>query len=379
MFYLLMLIFCAYGLASAVQKRSPFIADRSRKKCGVVPIRTNEKILYFFLVAVVSLFSGLRTRYNDTGNYVFAYLYTIEPSVSSLLSVPLEDGFGFVVYEILVKMIFGSNYARFLTVTACVTIGSYLLFFRKYSSNFRMAVFLFITTTFFEYTMGAIRQCLAVAIVIWAIPSFVEKHWVRGLLCVLVANTIHQFSIIYLIAFFLMDNVWRSKTLLIILATVVVSMGFSQVFSSVAGTIGYSEEDLANSAGTNVLRTLVWLVPVILSFLYKTRINYSCDRYGKLFINLSLIGSMIMVLASFGGANLIGRMAYYFYPFYILALIEIIVVAMNVQDSKTMRLCCMAGFMMYFIVLSMGTHGMFEDYFRHNSIVDLFRTMPLER
>lgn len=379
MFYLLMLIFCAYGLASAVQKRSPFIADRSRKRCGVVPIRGNEKILYFFLVAVVSLFSGLRTRYNDTDNYVFVYLYTIEPSVSSLLSVPFEDGFGFVVYEILVKMIFGSNYARFLTVTACVTIGSYLLFFRKYSSNFRMAVFLFITTTFFEYTMGAMRQCLAVAIVIWAIPSFVEKHWIRGVLYVLVANTIHQFSVIYLIALLLMDNVWKSKTLLIIFATVVVSMSFSQIFSSVAEAIGYSEEDLATSAGTNVLRTLVWLVPVVLSFLYQARINVSCDRYGKLFINLSLIGSMIMVLASFGGANLIGRMAYYFYPFYILALIEIIEVAMNVQDSKTMRLCCMAGFLMYFIVLSTGTHGMFEDYFRHNSIVDLFRTMPLER
>lgn len=122
----------------------------------------------------------------------------------------------------------------------------------------------------------------------------------------------------------------------------------------------------------------MWLVPVALSFLYKKKINVSCDKYGKLFINLSLVGAMIMILASFGGANLLGRMAYYFYPLYILAVIEIIEVAMNVRDTKIMRLCCMAGFLMYFVALSMGSGGFFEDPLRHNSIVDLFRSMPLE-
>lgn len=378
MFYSLMLILCAYGLASSVQKGSPFIEDRSRKRCGIIPVRSNEKLLYFLLVAGVSLFSGLRSRYNDTGNYVFAYLYTIEPSLSSLSGLPLEDGIGFLIYETIVKIFCGSNYARFLTVTAFITIGSFILFFRKYSSNFSVAVYLLITTTFYSFTMGGIRQSLAMAVVIWAIPNFIKKRYLRGLIYVLLATSIHQFSILYLVALFLMGNVWTIKTMMIVLATVVVSFGFTEIFGKVAEITGYSEQDLAGSAGTNILRTLVWLVPVALSFLYKKKINVSCDKYGKLFINLSLVGAMIMILASFGGANLLGRMAYYFYPLYILAVIEIIEVAMNVRDTKIMRLCCMAGFLMYFVALSMGSGGFFEDHYRHNSISDLFRSMPLE-
>lgn len=378
MFYSLMLILFAYVLASAVQNGSPFLEDRSRKRCGVVPVRFSEKMLYFLLVAGVSLFSGLRSRYNDTGNYVFAYLYTIEPSLSSLSGLPLEDGIGFLIYETIVKIFCGSNYARFLTVTAFITIGSFILFFRKYSSNFSVAVYLLITTTFYSFTMGGIRQSLAMAVVIWAIPNFIKKRYLRGLIYVLLATSIHQFSILYLVALFLMGNVWTIKTMMIVLATVVVSFGFTEIFGKVAEITGYSEQDLAGSAGTNILRTLVWLVPVALSFLYKKKINVSCDKYGKLFINLSLVGAMIMILASFGGANLLGRMAYYFYPLYILAVIEIIEVAMNVRDIKIMRLCCMAGFLMYFVALSMGSGGFFEDHYRHNSIVDLFRAIPLE-
>ena len=114
MFYTLMLILLAYILASAVRSGSPFLEDRSRKRCGVVPVRFNEKMLYFLLVASVALFSGLRSRYNDTGNYILAYLYTIEPSLSSLFRLELEDGIGFLIYETVVKIVFGSNYARFI-------------------------------------------------------------------------------------------------------------------------------------------------------------------------------------------------------------------------------------------------------------------------
>ena len=379
MFYSLMLILCAYGLASSVQKGSPFIEDRSRKRCGIIPVRSNEKLLYFLLVAGVSLFSGLRSRYNDTGNYVFAYLYTIEPSLSSLSGLPFEDGTGFLIYETIVKIFFGSNYARFLTVTAFITIGSFILFFRKYSSNFSVAVYLLITTTFFDFTMAAMRQCLAMAIVIWAIPCFIEKRYFRGVLCTLVAASIHQFSVLYLVMFFLMGDVWTIKTLMIIVATVFVSFSFTSIFNSVAEITGYSEADITGSGGTNILRTLVWLVPVALSFVFKNNINHYCDKYGRLFINLSLVGAMIMILASLGGANLLGRMAYYFYPLYILAVIEIIEVAMNKRDSRMLRYCCMVGFLMYFVVLSMGSGGFFEDHYRHNSIVDLFRAIPLER
>jgi hypothetical protein len=69
-----------------------------------------------------------------------------------------------------------------------------------------------------------------------------------------------------------------------------------------------------------------------------------------------------------------GRAAFLFYPFFILALTETIDCSFEGKNHYIMRLLCMFGFLMYFIILSIGTGGFFEDTLVHNSIWDLFKS-----
>lgn len=375
MFYLLLLIFFTYTLAHAYQNQSVYLADHSKKRCGFVAKRANEKLIYFLIVMIFVLFSGLRSVNNDTRAYIAGFLYQYNGYLSEIKNInfSIEDGYLFAILNVLGKAVFGNNYARFLTFVALLTCGSYLKFFRKYSSDFSLAVYLLITSTFFNFSMAALRQCLAVAVAIWAIPCFCQKKYFRGFFYLAIGTLLHEFVILFAVALFLKNDVWNKKTVLIVAGTVVVSFGFSAIFASVAKGTGYAESDLVVSAGTSVLRTLVWLIPVALSLLYRNSVNEKCDVYAKTFINLSLIGSMIMVLASFGGANLIARTAYYFYPFFILAFTEIITGAMDKKDAGLFRRLCMFGFFAYFVILNRGKGGFFVDYYRHNSILDLFR------
>ena len=376
MLYLLLLLFSTYFLAAEYQRQCIYMEDRGRKICGFVALGSNGKIIYFTLASIFVLFSGLRSVNNDTGNYIVYYLYKYEGKLSEIASIPfsLSDGYLFQLLNLFGKMVFGDNYARFLTFLALITCVSYLKFIRKYSVDFSLTVYLLITSTFFDFSMAAVRQCLAIAIAIWAIPCFCKKKYLHGFLWLALGICIHQFVVLFAVALFLKDEVWNKKTMLIIAATVIVSTSFSAIFSNIAESTGYAESSLVTSAGTNVLRTLVWLVPVILSLLYRNAVNAKCDMLGKVFINLSLIGSMIMVLASFGGANLIARTAYYFYPFFILSFGEIISLAMEKRDAQLFRILCMLGFFAYFVLLNMGNSGFFEDYYHHNSIFDLFRS-----
>jgi hypothetical protein len=331
---------------------------------------------YFFLTVlalIIVLYSGLRSRSNDTGNYIYGYLWGISGNLHEIKDVlfAMEDGFGFTIYEIIVKAIFGSNYVRFLTVTALITCGSNIKFWRRYSSDFSLAIFLFITTTYYSFTMAAVRQCLAMAIGIWAIPKFIEKKWLKGVLIVLLAACIHQTSILYLFGIFLTSNIWNKMTNVLILVMVAISSWYDVFITTVAMVTGYGKESFL-SDGTNIYRTFVWLVPVVLSFIYRKKFNRDGNMMSKTAVNLSEIGSALMILASFGAANLMGRAAYLFYPFFILALTEIIDCSFEGKNYYIMRSLCMLGFLMYFVILSKGNGGFWEDILRHNSIWALF-------
>jgi hypothetical protein len=327
------------------------------------------------LVILIVLYSGLRSRSNDTGNYIYGYLRGVSDNLFDIKDVlfSMEDGFGFTIYEIIVKAVFGSNYARFLTVTSLIICESNIKFFRRYSSDFSLAIFLFITTTYYSFTMAAVRQCLAMAIGIWAIPMFSNKKWFKGILVVLLAACIHQTSILYIFVIFLTSDIWNKRTNILIIVMVAIASRYDLFIATVANVTGYGEEALL-SDGTNIFRTFVWLVPVILSFIYRKKLNNDCNIMIKTVINLSEVGSVLMVLASFGAANLMGRAAFLFYPFFILALTETIDCSFEGKNHYIMRLLCMFGFLMYFIILSIGTGGFFEDTLVHNSIWDLFKS-----
>ena len=110
-------------------------------------------------------------------------------------------------------------------------------------------------------------------------------------------------------------------------------------------------------------------MPTVLSFVYKNQINEISTPFNKLCINLMQIGSMCMVLAGIGGANLIGRTAYYFYPFFVLGYVEIVHV-ISINKRTPLKTFCYIGFGAFYFFMTVGS--LFTDYMNHVGISALF-------
>lgn len=382
MIYSFVLLLISVFFAKSFQNKAVYIDNLSQKQCGWVPKYNQANKAYFLLILLLTLYSGLRSRGNDTGAYIGAYLYDVEGSLKSFegISFGFLDEPGFEIYQVLVKMIAGNNYARFLTITALITCASSIAFFRKYSSDFSLAVFIYIASTYYSYAMAALRQCLAMAIGIWAIPLIYKKKWIKAAVVLMVAVSFHKLIIIFALAVFLNDNVWTWKTGMIVLGTTVLAIGFSTIVPVFSSTLGYNEDYmiwLASTQGTNIFRVLVWLLPAVLSFVYRNSVNASCNPMQKMIINLSIVGSMIMFLASFGAANMVARMAFYFYPFFVLSFTELITPKIVGNNCGTLKSLCKIGFFSYYLILNWNPSNFFVDTMKHNSIIDLFRSEVL--
>ena len=91
---------------------------------------------------------------------------------------------------------------------------------------------------------------------------------------------------------------------------------------------------LFETGGVNFLRIAVYLVTPILSFVYRKSIRKNADDMSLIVINLSIISAIFMVLASFGAANMFGRMANYFDIFQCLALPIIFKYGFKTRNEK---------------------------------------------
>ena len=362
------ILFLTIIFASVIQKRCVFINDIHKKPCGWVAHYGNTGVYFGLLLITLILYSGLRTNNNDTSSYIIGF-EKLDTSLDVFSEGLFTDNAGFVFFEKIIKIVFGNNATRFLTITSALTIIPTIVYFRKYSSDFVMASFIYVASTFYSFTMGAMKQTLAMAIGVWAVAAFFKKKYIIGAVLMVVAMSIHPLIAVYCAALLMKEDVWKTKTIIVVIGTIVVAITFSQVFNTVADGLGYSTEDLVDSEGTNILRVLIWLLPTVLSFIYRTQINSVCTQFNKLCINLMQIGSMCMILAGLGGANLIGRTAYYFYPFFVLGYVEVVRV-ISIKQNQMLKALCYLGFSALYFFLTIGP--LFTDKMEHVGISALF-------
>ena len=91
---------------------------------------------------------------------------------------------------------------------------------------------------------------------------------------------------------------------------------FTNIFNDVVENKNYSGametlKDLDD--GTNIIRILVEAIPIIISFIYKNKINEKMSPIIKLSINMSLINTGIYIISRvLSSGAIVGRVAIYF-------------------------------------------------------------------
>lgn len=325
-----------------------------------------DRFWFGIMAVAMVLFCGLRTGYNDTGTYQL--IYNFIPKDVNLwegidwLKVGENPGFEFT-NRVLVRLGFSTQ--SYLMFYAAITVGLNLWFFRKYSCNLPISIFLFIAFAGYIFTLAAIKQCMAMALCLLATDRALHKKYIPFVFWVLFATTYHPYALMYFIVPFLMFRPWSRLTVVMLLIFAILGFALQSMLGTVldiTDMLGENFDEASFSGeGINPFRLAVTAIPLLLSFLTRRVIENESNRAQNLILNLTMLNAEIMFVALFGTANYFGRLANYFLPFQAIAL-PWLFTHLEPRSKRLITNTAIACYTLY-LVYSQLIHESFDQHF----------------
>ena len=341
---------------------------------------SKHKISVVFIIMLLFLggYLGLRVRNNDTITYKIAYEQMSGfPQFWNTFDSSLSKDPGFNLVNATLKTL-GVSTQSWLMFYALVTVGLYLHFIRKYRNNLVLNIYLFICVGLYGFAGAAIKQSLATAICLCALPFAEEKKWVRYILLVFLASTFHMYALIYLLVPFLMFKPWTKRTVLLIIGTVVIAFSLHNLFGAIAEITssvgeGYTTETFSGE-GVNIFRILVSNVPVLLALFFHKEIFKDSTKSENMMFNLSMINGCIMFIGMFGTANYFARLANYFVAAQAITLPRLID-KLNAKNRRFLKITMVLCYLGYYYYSTNIVYGLYSNRFERITIMEYLQQL----
>lgn len=269
-------------------------------------------------VAWMTCFSFLRTSYNDTYNYIYAFQNS-ESISEGLQSGIFTDWTGnpwSELYESIIRSI-TDNYHIYFLFPALLSSYAVIKLFKHYSINPAFSLLLFFSIGTYVMYIAALKQCIAMFFLLTAIPYAIDRKYVKFYILVIVAVLFHTHAFMFAVLPLLFEKPW-GKTTWALFAAVLFSMATYNStigkFMEYAQSIGAMVADIEvfDSHQINILRVMVYWIPALLALVFRQRLFNDSTREEILFVNMSLVSAFILMIGLVQGANLFARMAAYF-------------------------------------------------------------------
>ncbi|EOU1560125.1 EpsG family protein [Clostridium perfringens] len=252
-------------------------------------------IAIMVVIILLSIISGSRTEFVDTGAYIHLY-----KSIDNINIFNDSYEFGFVIIFKILHYV-SKNPQFMLFITAFITNFLFLITLRRYSKGCysELIIYMYITGGTFISAMNGMRQYLAAAILFYFTYLIEKKSTYRYILVCLLCATIHISSLIMIPIYFLVNiKAFSKKTIILILFSSIFIIFFYPIINFLYGVIGgkFAGYKSFNEGGANLIRILVKSVPLVLAFIYRKlfdRNKFNVD----LFINMSLLNVLIMIIS----------------------------------------------------------------------------------
>lgn len=334
---------------------------------GTLQEPRKPKFIYIALVTILICFSGFRGMYNDTWNYrdVYDYLAVGFPEAWDSLSWSLGENPAFNIIQAWLKT-YDTDVHLFLMFFSFWTVLFTMQFLKKYSSSFALVIYFLFTMGYYMFTLAAIKQCMATAFCLLAIPYALDRKWGRFLLLIAIGMLFHPYAAMYLIVPFMTFKPWSRATYWLLGG--IIAAGF--LFQPLLGTVidittaigeEYTETTFTGE-GIGLFRILVCWSPVILSFMYRKILFSDSKAEDNLFVNLAMVFAGIVFVGQFGTALYFGRLSYYFLPMSVIALAWMLT-KINKYDPQNGR-----------IITTVAVVGYFVFFYFSNTIENQFAT-----
>lgn len=299
-----------------------------------------------------------RSYFGDTEVYRQTF-YEVPASLGKL-SVYLADNAkdkGFSILTAVLKIFIGNNDKLFFLIIAIFQLFCVIYFFRKYSVDFLMCMFMFVASTdYLSWMFNGMRQFIAVSIVLISFSLVLEKKYVPAIGLILLASTIHGSALLMLpIIFVVQGKAWNKRTLFMILGVGIAIMfvgQFTSILDSLLAETQYSDmvtnEIWINDDGTNILRVLFYSIPMILSLVGRRYVDEENSPVVNLCVNCSICTSVIYALSAASSGIYLGRIPIYTtLPGYV-ACVWLIDHMFTKESARLVKIVLIGGFLVFF-------------------------------
>ena len=273
---------------------------------------------YIALVVVLTFFTGLRTQYNDTWNYL--QFYKSAPTLAEFLADPenlnpFKNPLFYAFQSFLRSCDMDGQMLIF--ISSAVTQVCMIRFMKRCSESFTFSMFLYFTLGTFVLTMAALKQVMGMALATLALPYLEKRQWVRYYFFVILAMLTHTYALAFAVLPLFRVRPWSALTFVMLAIVVAVMLNFEETitaFMEQANDLGktLSEEEVFHSATINVFRLAIYAVPPLISLVFQKWVCTNASHRENVLVHMSVISLAFMLLGTRAGANMFGRMANYF-------------------------------------------------------------------
>lgn len=264
------------------------------------------------------VWAGWRSDFADTYAYRkwFWKIPTAISGWSEFLAGESKDT-GFSVLSAFVKLFAQNSDALYFFIIAAIQIICLIVVLRKYSCNYWLSIFIFIAATdYMSWVFNGMRQFTAVMIIFAATDWILEKKYIRVILVILLASTIHGSALLMIPVIFIIQGKPWNKTMFLCLAASLFVLVYVDRFTNVLDTL-LSDTRYTNVVsdwkefgddGMNPIRVLVYSIPTILSIMGYKYIKAKDDPVINLCVNASVVTSAIAIVAMGTSGIFVGRL-----------------------------------------------------------------------
>lgn len=311
----------------------------------------------FFQITAFLLFLVMAIRDESVGTDLPKYLDIVKTIGNSNFSDFLSGSLSFPGYEpgwIIINYIvaiFGSE-RILLVVTSVFYIYSFYRLFSRYSTLPFLSLAIFILSCYYFPGMNLLRQYTAIAILLFSLQYVIEGSFLKFIIIVLLATTVHQTAICFSLIYFVYSIKISKKYLLAaVVGTVAIYtfLGYF-LFSRVLALLNLSkfEKYIINGANGGFTFFIFILIFVLAGSLLtvQERDNPKIKLFYHMMILALVIQSFSLTVAEFA------RVTQYFFLSFSVYL-PCIISTRKQPVTRLFFICCSAILMIvYFILIS---------------------------
>lgn len=311
----------------------------------------------------LAFLAAMRSNMNDTSVYVesFKALPGTFDNIKKIIDGDGKDK-GFSILANLFKMYISDNYHLWFALFAIIESLCFIHILRRESLSILVSCFYFFASTLYYNYFSMMRQWFAVALFFFAFKYIKDKRFFTFAIICLLAAQIHTSAYLCIPIYFLVQaKPWSKLQIGYIVAVLVAIIFLNPVLSTLEQsdtTYNYVFETMSESSGSSPVRILIAVVPVLLAFIYREKINSEDNRSLNISINMSIINLLLTIVATFTSGLYLIRMSTYFNLFNMILFPWILE---KFIDGKSKRLFKFGFYVLYFAfyVYQMNYQGAF--------------------